>query len=57
MTTVPDTPRLRDVLERGGDPAEVIGYDHLLDVVVGVVLIPLEAAAISALDNCGADQD
>ena len=47
MSTVPDTPRLRDVLDRGGDPAEHVGgFDYLLDIVMNVAAIPLERIGI-----------
>ena len=41
--TIPNTPTLREVLDRGEDPADYVGgFDWLIDIVMNVAAIPLE---------------
>jgi hypothetical protein len=50
MTIIPDTPRLRDVLDRGLDPADLLGgFGHLADIVLAVAVTPLEERAAAAM--------
>lgn len=45
MVSIPDSPRLRDVLERGDDPADLIGFGWLSELVTAAGLVPIDRRA------------